>query len=592
MTTPASPPDWLSRNWKAILLAIWLVTCVAFVIYRWNAIHWFALGDTDDNMRMMQVRALLNGQDWYDLLQHRLNPPVGANIHWSHLVDLPIAAIILLVRPFFGGPVAEQAAIAIAPMLPLGVALTGLSLTARRLIAPGAYILAAPIFISFIGAMTMFMPTRIDHHGWQLAMLTVILAGLADPKALRGGLTIGVATALSLVIGLETLPWLAVAGGGVALRWIVSIDQAPRLRGYGLSLAGGVSLGFLVFASEANRVPRCDALTPVWVSTMLLAAAGIFLLSMVKAERMTVRIGLTAAVGAAVAAFFLLSWPDCIGRPEQVSPELQKLWLDNINEAKPIYTRNWPTMVSTSTLLIGLFGSFWAVWKHRAEEKGVAWATIAMLSLGSALILFWQVRATPTALMFSVPGAAALAWAFLPRLRASSSFLVRTLGVVAGFLFFSGIALQMIAGQLPDKNKATSRMKQVSRANAACPSLPALRPIAKLPKAIIFTFVDLGPRLITVTHHDAIAGPYHRNEDAILDVHHAFRGSADEAHKIMLRHGATLLLICPMMSESTIYRAQNPDGFYARLTNGVTPSWLEPVPLPARSPFKLWRIKP
>ena len=57
----------------------------------------------------------------------------------------------------------------------------------------------------------------------------------------------------------------------------------------------------------------------------------------------------------------------------------------------------------------------------------------------------------------------------------------------------------------------------------------------------------------------------------------------------MVRHGATLLLICPGMSESTIYRAQNPDGFYAQLVQGQVPGWLQPLPLPKGSPFRLWR---
>jgi hypothetical protein len=129
----------------------------------------------------------------------------------------------------------------------------------------------------------------------------------------------------------------------------------------------------------------------------------------------------------------------------------------------------------------------------------------------------------------------------------------------------------------------------VDNAARRCPTLPALRPIAALPQATILTFIDLGPRLIAVTPHRAIAGPYHRNQRAILDIHHAFRGSAATAHEVMVRHGATLLLICPGMSESTIYRAQSPDGFYARLVAGQVPDWLEPVALPATSPFKLWR---
>ena len=135
-------------------------------------------------------------------------------------------------------------------------------------------------------------------------------------------------------------------------------------------------------------------------------------------------------------------------------------------------------------------------------------------------------------------------------------------------------------------------MRAVNRANARCPSLPALAPIGRMPKATIFTFVDLSPRLITMTHHSAIAGPYHRNGEAILDVYHAFGGTAENARAIIERHGATLLLLCPNMSESTIYKARHPKGFYANLTNGKVPDWLEPVALPKGSPFLLWRVKP
>lgn len=583
--------DGLSRRWKLVLFLIWLLTCAAFVVYRWSAIQWFGLGDTDDNMRMMQVRALLDGQGWFDLRQYRLNPPTGADIHWSRFVDLPIAALVLITKPLLGAAAAERVAVTLAPMIPLGVAFAGLALTARRLVAPGAYVLAAAIFVTFITAMTMFMPLRIDHHGWQLALLTLLLAGLADSNAVRGGVTVGVATALSLVIGLETLPWLAVAGAGVGLRWILDPGQSTRLKGYSLALGGGIAAGFLIFASEANRVPRCDALTPIWVSVMMLAAAGAFLLSSLDIRERLWRLALAGLLGLGIVAYLALAWPDCLGRPEQVSPELQRVWLSNVSEAKPIYTRNWATIFSSSVFLVGLAGSFWMVWKNRAHERGAAWATIALLSFGSGVLLLWQARVAPTALTFSVPGAVAVGWAVIPRLRASESILVRVFGTVGAFLLLSGIGVQFIGAAIPDEKAKSPRMAQVNRANAACPSLPALRPIARLPKATILTFVDLGPRLITVTHHNAIAGPYHRNGEAILDVHRAFRGTADDALAVARKHGATLLLICPNMSESTIYRVQSPNGFYRQLSDGKVPDWLEPVSLPARSPFRLWSIK-
>src|SRR5215217_5521363 len=134
--------DLLDRHWKWAVFATWLAFCAWFLFSKWDAIRYFALPDTDDNLRMMQVRGLLHGQGWFDLRQYRLNPPFGANIHWSRLVDLPIAGLILLLRPLIGAAAAERWAVAIAPMLPYLLLLVSLALTARRLIGPAAYALA------------------------------------------------------------------------------------------------------------------------------------------------------------------------------------------------------------------------------------------------------------------------------------------------------------------------------------------------------------------------------------------------------------------------------------------------------------------
>src|SRR5882762_3552875 len=107
--------DFIDRQWKWVVLLVWLGFCAWFIYSKWTDIRVFNLGDTDDNMRMMQVRGLLHGQGWFDLRQHRL---AGSNIHWSRLVDLPIAGLILLLRPLIGGAAAERWAVAIAPLLP------------------------------------------------------------------------------------------------------------------------------------------------------------------------------------------------------------------------------------------------------------------------------------------------------------------------------------------------------------------------------------------------------------------------------------------------------------------------------------------
>ena len=54
-----------------------------------------ALPDSDDAMRLVQVRDLLAGQPWYDLMQYRLGAEPGPLMQWSRLVDAPIAVLIL-----------------------------------------------------------------------------------------------------------------------------------------------------------------------------------------------------------------------------------------------------------------------------------------------------------------------------------------------------------------------------------------------------------------------------------------------------------------------------------------------------------------
>jgi len=575
--------------WRRWFFACWAAAVVYMLYYKWNAIHWFALSDTDDNMRFAQVQALLHGQGWYDLRQHRIDPPLGISIHWSRLVDLPIAALMLILQPIVGGQEAARWSCAIAPMLAFGAALYGLMLTVRRLVDRWSFLLAAAILMCATTSMLMWMPLRVDHHGWQLASLIVAVAGMADGRRFRGGLTAGFATAFSLTIGLELLPYLAVVGALILLWWVIEGEQANRLRGYGLSLAAGTAFGYLVFGSFDNAQLLCDALTPVYLSTLVSAGAILFALGSLGFAKRWLRIVAALAAGAAICGFYAGAFPQCLGRPEHLSPEADKLWFSHIKEAKPLYEHGWRIAFPTLSLsVIGVIGAGWSFWRARGTAKAIPWALVFLLSVFSGLLLFWQTRAGPASQLMGTIGATALGWHMLNWTLAHRNMLVRVFGSVAVFLLVSGSFSALIVQNIPE-HKGAYRQK-VDMANRKCPTLPALRPIAALPQATILTFIDLGPRLISVTHHDAVAGPYHRAGDAILDVQHSFRATDPEvAHDVMRRHGASLLLICPGLSESTVYASEAPKGFYVQLMHKQVPNWLAPVQLPDGSPFKLWR---
>lgn len=583
--------DELSQQWWRWMLVFWACILVWFLQERHAQIYWLMLGDTDDNMRLMQVRAWMAGQGWYDLRNYRLDPANGGfDIHWSRLPDLPIAALILILKPFLGVR-AENWACGIAPLLPLAVTMTGLTLTVRRLIAPYSWPLAMVILLGCASTLSMYMPLRIDHHGWQLAALAMTVAGLADPRRARGGATVGIASAFSLTIGLEMLPYCAMAGAIVALRWIWEAAEARRMMVYGLTLAGGSALGFALFASNANQVMRCDALTPVWLSVMVAAGTLLFLIGRLNPANRLVRLGLGAAAGAAIVAGFVYFFPQCLGRPEQVSDELANTWLNNVREARPIYKHALKTAFPIAVLpIIGIIGAGVATWRARGTEAVVGWAAIALFTTFAGAMLLWQVRAGPAAQLLSVPGACALAWVIVPWFLRRGSMLLRVFGSVAAFLVVSGLFAGFVLPYLPSGNKPDGGPDKVAAANNACGRVSQLLPLNKFARATLFSHVDMGPRLIVVTHHNGVAGPYHRNGRAILDVHHAFTGTPDAARTIMAAHKADYLLVCPDMSETTLYRARAPKGFYATLMKGEVPKWLSPVTLPAGSPFKLWKI--
>ena len=489
------------------MLAFWLAAAALLIWARWEQIRWFGLIDTDDNLRIMQVRALLAGQDWFDLRQYRLAPPDGADVHWSRLVDLPIAGLILALKPLLGGAAAERWAVAIAPMLPMGVALLAVAALARRMVAPLAYPLACALLLCAHSARAMWGPTRIDHHGWQLACLALVALGLTDPNRRRGGLLLGLATAVSLAIGLENLIYLAAGGAAAGLLWVADSAERPHLRSYGVALGGGCALGFALFASQANRLPVCDALSPVWLSAMLGFAALAVSLTALPLATWRSRL-IVAAIGAViVAAAFALAWPHCLGRLEGVSPELERLWLSRVREARPIYTHNWLTITSSSALPVsGLIGYALVLWRVRDDHAAVGrWLPLAALGAISAALLLWQTRAGPSAQLLAVPGATALAWTLFQAAQRLRDTLLQAAAMVAAFCVVAGLAAQGAAELVPtNKSKGAAR---VSRANQTCPTLAALRPVAQQPRGRVLTFVDLGPRLVTVTHHDAVAGP-------------------------------------------------------------------------------------
>ena len=591
----AKVADTFFRPWRWMLVAAWLLYVLFIVINRWNLVQAFALPDTDDNLRLAQVRALIGGQGWYDLVQHRFDPAHGgANIHWSRLVDLPLTAIILLMKPMVGGADAERIAVAFGPQVPLLLLMFALALTMKRLVSEKAWPLPIIGLLCAYSTIAMFAPLRIDHHGWQLAFLALAVSGMADPKRARGGAVLGLATGLSLSVGLEMMIYLALLGGATVLLWVADAAQRRRLAAYAASLVAASGAGFLIFASEANRQAVCDALSPVWLSDAAVGGAVMLGLALLKLDSWKARLAFAAVGAAAIAGFHAIAWPNCLQRLEGVSPEATELWLDHVREARPFYRHSWRIGTTALALpVVALFG--WALLIFRAWKRNPEGSDLLLRTLGVALpavaalaLLFWQTRAAPAAQMMALPAATALiVLVAAPWFKSPNIW--KHVAAIALVLLAFGAAVPLTL-QLVPRDKSSSDRVKVAKANRSCPSMAALAPINRQPQGTVFTFIDLGPRLIVATHHSAIGGPYHRNDKAIADVMKAFRGNEPQAHRIISEYQSDYLLICPDMSTATIFMSEARNGFYGQLVNGKVPAWLQPVQLPKDSPFRMWRV--
>ena len=298
----AAPKVQLGMNPTVLMPVLWLAAAVAIA---WPSINGgvFDAMATDDAMRLVQVRDLIGGQGWFDLFQHRLDPP-GASMHWSRVVDLPLAALILLLRPLLGTHGAEAVTLFLYPLLLLAAALVLVAAIARQMsgAVANAQITAVVLAVLSAPALIHFRPGAIDHHNAQIVLLlaVVLLTSQIEQSAVKAALG-GVAASLSLAIGIEMLPAIAAIGLAVFGLLVWRGASVSRQAGaFGAALAASSLLlapALLPLPSLASQV--CDAFGgPV---LLLLAGGGISLVIMAGIDRYHSALRLRLATGAASA---------------------------------------------------------------------------------------------------------------------------------------------------------------------------------------------------------------------------------------------------------------------------------------------------
>ena len=542
--------------------------------------------DPDDAMRLAQIRDWIGGQALWDVSQHRVNPPVGGPMHWSRIVDMPVAALTMLLTPLAGAAGAELVACILAPLLLLGGLTAALFTAARRIAGSGIALLAVILLLTAPSILVQFTPLRIDHHGWQILLAALALCGATDPRAARGGVVTAVALALWLNISSEALPYAALFAATFALRHAIAQDQTPRFVAFALVLGGSaLPLLALLRGPSALFARYCDALSFVYLwplvalSVATAAAAGLI------GSRTATRRCLVAAIGggAALATFLVTGGPCLSGDPfAALGPLAYKLWYLQVMEGRPVWEQSLSLRgVILLTPLLGLGATLCAAWRTHGPVRA-RWLTLALLLTGAILVAVMVMRALSVAHLLALPGIAWLLVALFARVQASALAPVRIIGSVA-------LILLTPAGASAFWVALASTPEPAKRPSANCRSAAVLAPLGALPPATLFAPLDIGPDILVQTRHSVVGTAHHRNATGITAVIAGFTAAPDHARAVIARTGATLLVTCNGLNEYRLYGEASRNGLAARLASGKAPDWLDP--LPGKGPLKIYRIR-
>ncbi len=538
----------------------------------------------DDWTRLLQVRDLLAGQSWWDVTQYRMNPPEGFAMHWSRLVDLPLALAIRVLGERWG--------MAVVPLLWLLPALFALRAIMLRLnfsrAAHGIGLVIFPLFPLLPG---IFAPLAIDHHTPQ-AVLGLACAALMLSERRWGAIGAGAFAAAWVVISLEALPLVAVIAALYGLRYLG--EERRLLPWFLLSLTV-----FSTFLSLATRPysellgPWCDVLRPghmtAFALATLMAGIGPFLPYQDKVAGRLAALLLIPLASLPVA--FVVLGPCATNPMAALDPVLLEWWHGYIVEGLPFWKQPLSSAVMLIWVLVPIVAGYWLAARGGAfaEGAGVRWLMLFVLALSAWAYSLYLMRAGVMAQMLAVPFAAVLLALLVPQARAIGAVGPRIAATLGCFMLATPMFVTALAKPL-DPLLPTATMARGAAAPIASDACELER-LTALEPGLVFITLDDAPQVLGLTNHEVTAASYHRNQRPMVDVISAFTLSPVEARAIVTSYDADYVVACLSASDLALYRTADPDNFANALAGNEAPAWLMPVTGFRDGALRVYRVR-
>jgi len=591
---PGAAPFWRGDAAKAMAAMLVILAMSAFGGFKGLA----GTADNDSLLRLVEVRDLLGGQGWFDLHQYRMGIEGSPLLmHWSRIVDAPIAAIILAVTGVTGSQaMGETVALIAWPLMLYAAALYFLIRVARLAMGDAAVFPATVIGATTLYYIGIFPPGAIDHHNLQLVlMLAMVFFLLRAGPGNRGAFAAGVAAVLMLAVGMETVPYVAVGGLFVAIWFLLKGGEARGVAaGFGLAFALTSAIVFFGTVGRSDwGAAYCDAYSVVQFAIGALAGLGLALVASLGATNETLprRAAGLVLLGVVVAAVALVYFPQCLSDPyADLAPMLQSYWLEEVGEAQPL----WSILADAPEKAAGHFATVLvalAVMAFHIRRNGLRRedALIGAMLVVALLVSIWQVRGS----RFSLPLACVPLSFWIAGCRAQAQSALNTMNslkLVGAWIASFHVAWILAAiGVWSVFATAEAKEKLVAK---TCYARTDYADLAAMPPERVMVISNLGAATLRYTGHSVLAGPYHRNVAGNLAALEAFIGTPDKAKEIALANDTGLVAFCRGNNETNLLAKRAPDGLLAGLLAGNVPAWMQIIPETEGKPLELYRVAP
>ena len=580
-SSPAPPAD--HRLPFIVMLLIWLAAASAVAVSYWDRLEDSFLSP-DNAMRLVEVRALLDGAPWFDPHEPRIAPALGYDTHWSRLIDAGIAGLILLLRQLASPDLAERLARCIWPLLLSGPAVLAVIAIAVRLGGEGAGRAALIAALPTVALLPTFRPGEIDHHNAQLMLSLVMLACATWSDRGLFAAAAGVAGGVLLSIGLEAAYVPVTVAATLGLLLARSTDWAGAARAFGAALALSTVAGYLAATPAALRfTPQCDALAVNSALAVALGAGGLALIASF-ASRWNARSRLVAVllVGALALCAYIAIEPRCLRGPfALVDPSIFPLWVDQVWEMQPVVslfrTDGLRSVVYVGFPLVAALSASWVAAAGLRTPLG--WASLVAFAI-SGLIMLGQVRIIMYVTWLGLPFVGIAAQRLAQR--TSRPVLTQIPAAVLASPAIVTLAVAALAHQVTEAKGELTPSQEV----LPCFQPQNFRVLAGLPDGLVLVPLDLAPSVLAHTRHSVVAAPYHRADRAVRFTQEVMNGPNPAARERVVARGIDYVVSCSRFRRDAV-----PGSFHAALLAGTAGSWLDPLPGADAEPLKVWSVK-